>query len=960
MAENKINVGGRLHSIATGNVLVGADEIFDDEKNKKQNDINTETYSLVNNINEILNSLSPDQQSALNVATKATNNEAKLSYYVCNTEGNVAAKVISDATGYVLSLGGSIKVKMTNVNTADNATLNINSTGAKSLYYDGERASANNTWKAGETVEVYYDGTSYYANSVAGGTVTSARIKDGAVTINKLEPSIQSLITNISKNASFAGIATPTTNPGIPGGPMFYISTEKGTYTNFGGIEVTDDEVVILHYDTTWHKIATGIASKDKVTELESEVYPLVNEQTNNLSSNNIIQDKYRTINGTLATLSSYFYSNPILLHKGDSITASITDGVTNTVAVLSVVDINNNWISLIQRGATPLEVSYTATDDIYISISALISQLQSFNINRIATITRMQINIDDNTAKIEQNTSNVSVNTKSIQKIEKSLESVSYQLDTDDRIAGKYRVITGNLTSSNAYFYTNPIKLHKGDKIIITDANIVTAVSIISEVDSNNNFISVIYAGQGAVASHTFIAPRDMFIGLSALESQAGTITIETCGVFQRFTANEEDIKDLQEVLTNTTRGLDTTDVVTGKYRTISGSLATMSAYFYSNPILLHKGDKIVTTSEITLTPSVSLISKVDAENNFDSVLKAGSGSAEIIDYTMAEDTYISISALDNQRSLLVIYQNGIESQIVSLVADVANVSPAADTKLPAITDNPLSSIRRDAGYGSIIRKWGIIGDSLSSGEMQCYDNTSTSSSDYKFLDMYQYSWGQVFARLIGADVYNFSNGGQTTWGWLKGQGFVHDNSYIGGIGGGDWNLAKQDAYKKDAYIIALGVNDRLKIANGEYVLGTTSQIVSYDGTNSDIDDTSVNPKSFVRYYAGIIQRVKSIQPKAKIFCVTPLGSNYAEIAQAIRDIVEYYSSDGIYLIDLFNYIPRGYNVNGYMLNGHLSSMGYAYTAYMMNTYIDWIIRNNGSAFRDTALIGTKYRPDY
>ena len=156
------------------------------------------------------------------------------------------------------------------------------------------------------------------------------------------------------------------------------------------------------------------------------------------------------------------------------------------------------------------------------------------------------------------------------------------------------------------------------------------------------------------------------------------------------------------------------------------------------------------------------------------------------------------------------------------------------------------------------------------------------------------------------------------------------------------------------------MGVNDRLKIANGEYVLGATSQIVSYDGTYSDIDDTSVNPKSFVRYYAGIIQRVKSIQPKAKIFCVTPLGSNYAEIAQAIRDIVEYYSSDGVYLIDLFNYIPEGYNVDGYMLNGHLSPMGYAYTAYMMNTYIDWIIRNNGSAFRDTALIGTEYRADY
>lgn len=180
MAENKINVGGRLHSIATGNVLAGANEIFDDEKNKKQSQINTETYSLVEKINAKLNTLSPDQQAALDVAGKANNNEAKLGYYICDTEGNSATKVIPNITGYVLSVGGSMKVKMTNANTADNATLNINSTGEKALYYDGKRASATNSWKADETVEVYYDGISYYANSVAGSMVTSEKIATSA------------------------------------------------------------------------------------------------------------------------------------------------------------------------------------------------------------------------------------------------------------------------------------------------------------------------------------------------------------------------------------------------------------------------------------------------------------------------------------------------------------------------------------------------------------------------------------------------------------------------------------------------------------------------------------------------------------------------------------------------------------------------------------------------------------
>jgi len=163
-----INIGGRLHSIATGNVVAGADEILDDNLGKKQTQINTETYSLVESVNNALDALNPDQQEALAVAAKANANEAKLGYYVCDTNADTAAKTVV-ATNYVLGTGGSIKVKMTNDNTVNNATLNINSTGAKPLFYEGARASSTNTWKAGETVEVYYDGTNFYANNVAGG-----------------------------------------------------------------------------------------------------------------------------------------------------------------------------------------------------------------------------------------------------------------------------------------------------------------------------------------------------------------------------------------------------------------------------------------------------------------------------------------------------------------------------------------------------------------------------------------------------------------------------------------------------------------------------------------------------------------------------------------------------------------------------------------------------------------------
>ena len=70
----------------------------------------------------------------------------------------------------------------------------------------------------------------------------------------------------------FKGVATPDTNPGVVKQKVFYIANGKGTYTNFGGVEVTEDDVVVLYWDSSWHKVSTGIASQEKLTELEEHV----------------------------------------------------------------------------------------------------------------------------------------------------------------------------------------------------------------------------------------------------------------------------------------------------------------------------------------------------------------------------------------------------------------------------------------------------------------------------------------------------------------------------------------------------------------------------------------------------------------------------------------------------------------------------------------------------------------
>ena len=92
------------------------------------------------------------------------------------------------------------------------------------------------------------------------------------ITGENLNSILNAMVATLGAEYQFAGVATIDTNPETSDAKVFYIANGKGKYTNFGNIEVTENDVVILYYDTTWHKVATGIASQEKVAELESKV----------------------------------------------------------------------------------------------------------------------------------------------------------------------------------------------------------------------------------------------------------------------------------------------------------------------------------------------------------------------------------------------------------------------------------------------------------------------------------------------------------------------------------------------------------------------------------------------------------------------------------------------------------------------------------------------------------------
>ena len=69
-----------------------------------------------------------------------------------------------------------------------------------------------------------------------------------------LQNALLTIISTIGNNATFAGIATPETNPGTPDQNVFYIASSDGIYSNFNGITLKGEVVILSNKNGNWDK----------------------------------------------------------------------------------------------------------------------------------------------------------------------------------------------------------------------------------------------------------------------------------------------------------------------------------------------------------------------------------------------------------------------------------------------------------------------------------------------------------------------------------------------------------------------------------------------------------------------------------------------------------------------------------------------------------------------------------
>lgn len=370
-------------------------------------------------------------------------------------------------------------------------------------------------------------------------------------------------------------------------------------------------------------------------------------------------------------------------------------------------------------------------------------------------------------------------------------------------------------------------------------------------------------------------------------------------------------------------------------------GEKVGQSSYHYSSPVQMKRGERLFFRTRIADTvAAISLCDSLGA--NITPVVKgAGIASFHSYDYVATADCYVILCwTFINRLQLTSI------PAIAPLLIDTTVFSVDSNSRLQNIPATPLALIKQTPGYAAAIRTWGFVGDSLASGEIWGYKNGESWHTDN-----YDISWGQYMLRAMGAEGKNYSVGGQTAKWWVNNYLSPSDRSLAGVQADGG----------KQAYIIGLGVNDAAQL-NTLYSSGVATDL-SDIADDIDMSTPSNNADSFAGWYARVIQEILAVSPDSLIFIVTvpqEIDSDWEDVNTVIRAMPSIFSADfpnQIWLIDLIENLPSGGDYwKAFKTNGaHLNAQGYLYFAWVMMTYIDWLIGKNMEAFKGLCFIGTE-----
>ena len=336
-------------------------------------------------------------------------------YGTCSTAANTAAKVVVCSKFNTLTTGSSINVKFTNANTVANPTLNVNSTGAKSIKRFGTtspNASPELSWNAGAVVEFVYDGTYWQMNNGVSTndkvTLTQAQydslstaeknngttyyISDGVTPQNTELTNMRTAYDGILYSSAGAAVRASDQKlqnqinqiTALPSGSTsgdaeltnIRVAANGTTYSTAGeAVRAMDSQFLTQLNDmktgfdgVTYSTPGDAVRGSDRV--LENQINNTISYISRVVDVSSIAHSgAYINKNrGLRIANEAYSYTDPILLHKNETIVATLSPASSNVSPISICIAFDYSYSNVVAPTGTLF--SYTATEDMYVALS--------------------------------------------------------------------------------------------------------------------------------------------------------------------------------------------------------------------------------------------------------------------------------------------------------------------------------------------------------------------------------------------------------------------------------------------------------------------------------------------------------------------------------------------------------------------------------------------------------------
>jgi len=322
--------------------------------------IPAETINLIlDNIGNLITALgkNPDNNTANQLALAITDalamKQSKIIIATCATAANTAAKVVT-INNYTLTAGDLLAITYTLGNTANAATINVNSVGAKAVSLGGGAPTAESGYgahyiAANRTAIYFYNGTYFCLlgnqditdadTTVGDGTISTAKIADNAVTTAKIT----------DKNVTTDKLADTA------------VTTAKITDKNVTTGKLADTAVTtakITDKNVTTDKLADTAVTTAKITDKNVTTDKLADTAvtTAKITDKNVTTDKLADTAVTTAKITDKNVTTAKIADKGvttDKI-ADVTADTTSTKAAFSATAVTYAvFIKAVWQGIT-------------------------------------------------------------------------------------------------------------------------------------------------------------------------------------------------------------------------------------------------------------------------------------------------------------------------------------------------------------------------------------------------------------------------------------------------------------------------------------------------------------------------------------------------------------------------------------------------------------------------------